>query len=199
MYKTITNGVYGRLVKRKKDNENFSKLFSRLMEGDNSFDVLKRLGAAESSKEATKRGCWRRYWISASRGDTVILVDTDILIEILDKGSPAGERALSRIRDGMDSAAITSITLHEILYGRTKRSKDTGDVLDLPVMGYTKDDAGLSALLGVNAEKRGRKVSRMDSMIAAMAIDYGAMPYANNTKAFGILKDLNCFRTEHGR
>jgi predicted nucleic acid-binding protein len=117
----------------------------------------------------------------------MIIIDTDVLIEILDKKSSFGETALKRIRESMEPSFITSITLHEMLYGQMKHSKDLNEVLALPVLSYTKEDAKTSALLEVKAESKGKRVSRTDSMIAAIAINYGAMLYTNNTK------DFNCF------
>ena len=123
----------------------------------------------------------------------MIVVDTDILIEILDKGSDIGEQALTKIKESTEPIAITSITLHEILYGRFKKSKDVGDILDLPVISYTREDARLSALLEVSAEKGGRKVSRLDSMIAAVSINHGARLYTNNIRDFSGFEGIELF------
>ena len=52
---TITNEVYGELVKRKKANESFSKLFTRLMTGNNGIDVLTKLRGSWEFKGDEKR------------------------------------------------------------------------------------------------------------------------------------------------
>ena len=49
------------------------------------------------------------------RENSMIVLDTDILIEIFDKGSTRGEEILEKI-EGYE-IATTSITLHEIVYG----------------------------------------------------------------------------------
>ena len=123
----------------------------------------------------------------------MIIVDTDILIEILDKRSLLGETALNKIKESTEPFSITSITLHELLYGQIKKSKDTNDVLKLPVLSYTKEDAELSASLEARAESKGRRVSRTDSMIAAIAINYGAKLYTNNIKDFRNFEGLELF------
>jgi len=123
----------------------------------------------------------------------MIIVDTDILIEILDKKSSLGEKALARLRDSMEPFSITSITLHELLYGQIKKSKDLSDALSLPVLSYTKEDAKLSAVLEANAQTKGREACRAGSMIAAIAINYGAKLYTNNTKDFRDFEGIALF------
>ncbi|MDE1861247.1 MAG: type II toxin-antitoxin system VapC family toxin [Candidatus Micrarchaeota archaeon] len=123
----------------------------------------------------------------------MIVVDTDVLIEILDKKSEFGQKALSRIKESMEPFAITSLTLHEMLYGKIKKAKDISDALQLNVLSYTKEDATLSASLEYGAEAQGRTVSRIDSMIAAITINYGAKLYTNNTKDFKDFESLKFF------
>lgn len=120
----------------------------------------------------------------------MIVIDTDVLIEIMDKKSPLGEAALNRIKKSAEPFCITSLTLHEILYGYVKRSKTTGEITDLPVLGYTKEDAMLSASLEAKAEAKGRKVARIDSMIAAIVINNSAKLYTRNTKDFGVFDGI---------
>lgn len=114
----------------------------------------------------------------------MIVIDTDVLIEIMDKRSAKGEEALKKILESGESFAITSITLHEILYGLYKYAKPVEEVLRLPVLSYGKEDAELSAKLELEAEKLGHVVSRMDAMIAAIAINNGAKLYTFNQKHF---------------
>jgi tRNA(fMet)-specific endonuclease VapC len=75
----------------------------------------------------------------------MIVLDTDVLIEILDKRSGKGEKVLDRIRESGENTCITSITLHEILYGLEKYAKPVNEVMQLPVLPYTKKDSSLSA------------------------------------------------------
>lgn len=87
--------------------------------------------------------------------DRLIVLDTDIVIEILDKKSRKGDEALKRIQTSGESIGITSITLHELLYGPDKYSKPVNEITQIPVLGYGKEDAVLSAKLELAAEKKG--------------------------------------------
>ncbi len=94
----------------------------------------------------------------------MILVDTDVLIEILDKNSKKGEDALRRIEGAGEDITLTSLNLHEILFGLYKYAdnKKIDKVKLLDVVDFTKDDATLSANLEVKAEKKGEKIPRFD-------------------------------------
>jgi len=71
----------------------------------------------------------------------MIVIDTDVLIEIFDRKSVKGDQALSRILDSGEDISITSINLHEILYGLQKYAKPVREVLPLPVLDYREKDA----------------------------------------------------------
>lgn len=53
----------------------------------------------------------------------MILIDTDVLIEIFDKKSDKGDEALRRMEKTGEDIAIASLSLHEILYGIYKYAK----------------------------------------------------------------------------
>lgn len=122
----------------------------------------------------------------------MILVDTDVLIEILDKNSKKGEDALQRIEGAGEDIALTSLNLHEILFGLYKYAdnKKIDKVKLLDVVDFTKDDATLSANLEVKAEKKGEKIPRFDVMIAAVAINRGFKLFTFNTDHFEGLEGL---------
>jgi len=120
----------------------------------------------------------------------MIVVDTDVLIEIFDKKSKSGEEALRMIEDSGESMVTTAVNLHEILYGIQKRGKPAGEVLQLPVLNYTKSDASLSAELELKAEKRGTPVRKPDAMIAAIAMNNGAKLYTLDVRHFKPLESL---------
>ncbi len=116
----------------------------------------------------------------------MILADTDALIEILDRDSEKGEDALRAIEKIGEDVAITSLNLHELLYGlyRYTNQEKIARVLLLDVIDFTKEDATLSARLEMDMEKRGKKISRMDSMIAAVAINRKLRLFTFNTRHF---------------
>ena len=116
----------------------------------------------------------------------MILADTDVLIEILDRDSGKGENALRTIEKIGEDVAITSLNLHELLYGLYKytNQEKISRVLLLDVIDFTKEDAALSARLEMDMEKMGKKIARMDSMIAAVAINRKFRLFTFNTRHF---------------
>ncbi|MDG6910089.1 MAG: type II toxin-antitoxin system VapC family toxin [Nitrososphaerota archaeon] len=104
----------------------------------------------------------------------MILLDTDVLIEILDKESKKGDALLASLEDAGEDLGTSSINMHELLYGLKKYSKSEAKVTQLRVVAYGKEDAELSSRLELAAEKRGKAVRRLDSMIAAVAINRSA-------------------------
>jgi tRNA(fMet)-specific endonuclease VapC len=120
----------------------------------------------------------------------MIVIDTDVLIEILDKKSEKGDEALRQILESGDEISTTVITLHEVLYGLRKRGKPAKDVLLLPVLSYTKRDALLSSRIELEAEKQGKTIPRTDTMIAAMTINNEAKLYTLDLKHFSSLKEF---------
>ena len=120
----------------------------------------------------------------------MIVLDTDVLIEIFDKKSEKGDEALKKILESGEDISITAINLHEILYGLRKYARPMKEVLQLPVLSYTRDDASLSAKIELEAESRGVPIRRTDAMIAAIAINRGASLYTLDLKHFQSLRTL---------
>ena len=65
------------------------------------------------------------------------------------------------------------------------------EIEQMETLGYTRDDALLSAKLELECERRGEKVSRIDSMIAAMAINRNARVFTFNKKHFQVFSNLS--------
>ena len=120
----------------------------------------------------------------------MIVVDTDVLIEIFDRKSAKGEEALNRILDSGEGACITAINLHEILFGLEKYAKPVKEVLRLPVLSFMKRDAQLAAKIELEIEQSGCAIRRTDAMIAAVALDNGAVLYTFDVKHFKPLEKL---------
>lgn len=125
----------------------------------------------------------------------MILVDTDVLIEILDKNSEKGEEALRRLENAREDISLTSLNLHEVLFGLYKYAdnKKIERVKLLDVIDFTKDDAVLSAKLELKAEKKGEKIPRFDAMIAAVAINRGFKLFTFNKNHFERFEKLMMF------
>lgn len=120
----------------------------------------------------------------------MIVIDTDVLIEIFDKKSKKGEEALKKVIESGEGIGITAVNLHEILYGLQKYAKPVKEIIQLPVLSYTKEDASLAAELELRAEKRGATIRRTDAMIAATTIKNGARLYTLNLRHFKPLEPL---------
>jgi len=125
----------------------------------------------------------------------MILVDTDVLIEIFDKHSTKGEKALQRLEENKEEIAITSLTLTELLYGLQKFSKNKiQEIEQLETLDFTKEDAILAAKLELECEQKGTKVPRIDAMIAAIAINRKAKLFTFNQKHFQAFKRLTLLK-----
>ena len=120
----------------------------------------------------------------------MIIIDTNVLIEIFDKKSQKGDEALNKIIESNENITITAINLHEILYGLQKYAKPIKEILQLPVLNYTKKDAKLAAELEIKTEKTGTTIRRTDAMIAAITINNNASLYTLDQKHFKPLEKL---------
>lgn len=125
----------------------------------------------------------------------MILVDTDVLIEILDENSKKGDAALKTIEEAGEDITLTSLNLHEILYGLYKYADNLKieKILMFDIVDFTKEDANLSAKLEVKAERKGNKTPRFDTMIAAVAINRGLKLFTFNKKHFKEFEGLVLF------
>ena len=119
----------------------------------------------------------------------MIVLDSDVIIESLERDSAKGEEALRRVEDSGEELAITSITLHEVLYGLGRRGHRS-DQLDLvPVLEFRAEDARMAAELEVELGRRGVTVARADCMVAGCAITRKARLFTFNTRHFARMRD----------
>ncbi|MGD0069939.1 MAG: type II toxin-antitoxin system VapC family toxin [Candidatus Bathyarchaeia archaeon] len=118
----------------------------------------------------------------------MIALDSDVLIEILDRKSEKGADAFKRILDSGEDVCTTVISIHEVLFGLHKYGKPVKELLQLPVLNYTKNDAMLSSKLELETEQTGKPIRRTDTMVAAIAINNNAILYTFDLKHFEPLK-----------
>ena len=107
----------------------------------------------------------------------MILLDSDIIIEVLDKNSDKGEALMHKIIQSGEEYCTSSVNMHEVLYEIEKYSKDFRSVLQLLTLEYTKKDSELSAVLELSAERKGKSIPRMDAIVASVAINNGCSLY----------------------
>ena len=118
----------------------------------------------------------------------MIALDSDVLIEILDRGSERGSQALKLILASEEEVCTTVISLHEVLFGLNKYGKPVKALLQLPVLDYTKKDAVLSSKIEQETEQTGKPITRTDTMVAAIAINNNATLCTFNLKHFKPLR-----------
>jgi tRNA(fMet)-specific endonuclease VapC len=109
--------------------------------------------------------------------EKLILLDTDVIIEVLDKKSDKGKALMLRVIESGEEYCTSSVNMHEVLYDIEKYSKDSHSVLQIPTLGYNKNDSELSAVLELSTERKGRSVPRMDAIVASIAINNGCSLY----------------------
>jgi tRNA(fMet)-specific endonuclease VapC len=127
-------------------------------------------------------------------GRTMIIIDTDVLIEIFDKKSIKGDDAVNKIESSGEDIAITAINLHEILYGLYKSSKKKIEGLDqIQTIEFDREDAKLAEKLEVQVEKEGHIIDRTDSMIASITINRKAKLFTFNQRHYQNIKQLSLF------
>jgi tRNA(fMet)-specific endonuclease VapC len=118
----------------------------------------------------------------------MIVLDSDVLIEMLDRKSERGSEAFKHLLDSGEDICTTVISLHEVLFGFHKYHKPVADLLQFSILDYTRNDALLSSKLELEAEKVGKPIGRTDTMVAAIAINNNAVLYTFNLKHFESLK-----------
>lgn len=122
----------------------------------------------------------------------MIVVDTDVLIEMFDKKSERGLSAYKKLEQSGEDMAITAVSYHELMYGLLRFGKKRIPSIEkLEVLPYTKDDALLSAKL--EQEYEGHGISRSDAMIAAITLNMKARIYTFNQRHFQAIPQLQLF------
>ena len=118
----------------------------------------------------------------------MILLDTDVIIEVLDKNSNRGKALMLRIIESGEEYCTSSVNMHEVLYGVEKYSKNSRLVLHIPTLEFSKNDSELSSVLELSAERKGKAVPRMDAIVASIAINNGCSLYTLD-EHFEVFKD----------
>ncbi len=95
----------------------------------------------------------------------MIIIDTDALIEIMDKKSKKGEGIFEKMEKSHEIFAITSITLYETLYFFMKKEKNISTIPLFRVYGFSRESAQKAAELEIELEKKGKRVKRTNIVI----------------------------------
>ncbi|MDX2972061.1 type II toxin-antitoxin system VapC family toxin [Kribbella solani] len=124
----------------------------------------------------------------------MIVADTNVLSEPLRK--EPSEAVLGWLADHGDQLALTSVTIHELLFGilrlpdgkrRTTLSAAVDRLITSAqdrVLGYDEEAARVHAELRAERMAAGRPTSVEDGMIAAIALSHGARLATRNVAHF---------------
>ncbi len=111
----------------------------------------------------------------------MILIDTDVSIEIIDKNSNKGNLAINKLKLLKENICISSINLHEFNYGIEKYGKK---LKEIPVIPFTENDAILSSKIEARLDLKGLSVNEIDCMICYICINNNFPVYTFNIKHF---------------
>ncbi len=116
------------------------------------------------------------------------LLDTDILIHIARRKSPAESR-LARLRPG--DAAMSVVTYLELIYGALKSQRPRENLAQveglralIPVLALEADAAMHYGRVRAELEQKGTPIGAFDMLIAAHALALGLTLVTNNTREF---------------
>jgi tRNA(fMet)-specific endonuclease VapC len=114
----------------------------------------------------------------------LIVLDTDVLIEIVDKESKRGSDATQKALESGEPIATTAFSLHELLFGLRRQGKSIPDTAYLWVLPFRQEDALLSSKIEAYLEGKGEPVERADTIIAAVTIGNGGTLFTYNRSHF---------------
>lgn len=129
----------------------------------------------------------------------MILADTTFLIDLIN--GDAGAEKLARVLEN-DTVGISSITIHEYLFGIYYKFSDDKSMLHkklllaqnafnaFEVLPFNRRIAGISSMVHAALVKDGNQIGINDIYIAATAINYRLRLITRNIKHFKSIKDL---------
>jgi predicted nucleic acid-binding protein len=122
----------------------------------------------------------------------MILVDTNILIEIYRDNQSIIEKVRSI---GQENIAVSVITSAELMYGARNKNELQTILKDLKKISVLNLDTEISIKFGQLIEKYAlsHKLSLPDALIAATAICRNLPLYTLNTKDFKYIKEVKLF------
>jgi len=105
----------------------------------------------------------------------LILLDTDTVVEFLEKNSHKGQTTMFKTSKSGEERCISSVHMHEVPYGMKGYSKHSLLLLQVPVVGYSKEDSELSAVSELSAERNGKSIQMTDEIVASIAVNNGCV------------------------
>jgi tRNA(fMet)-specific endonuclease VapC len=126
------------------------------------------------------------------------LLDTNACIALLNKRPISVGERLDRTLASGESAAISSIALHELWYGVAKsiRVADNSARLTrfssgiLEVLSFEREDARIAGEVRAALEARGRPIGLLDTLLAGQALRHEMILVTANEGEFARIPDL---------
>jgi tRNA(fMet)-specific endonuclease VapC len=123
------------------------------------------------------------------------LLDTNICIYLIRRGSPEAARRFERFEIG--EVGVSVVTISELRYGVEKSSRVEQNrealnkfLLPLEAMDFDLDATASYGRIRADLEKRGTPIGPLDTLIAAHAASLGATLVTNNTREFERVPNL---------
>jgi predicted nucleic acid-binding protein len=125
----------------------------------------------------------------------LIILDSDVIIDLLRKNKSRSEEITERISiSGETDIRISSIVLEEVLYGIIKQTSTENvsehSIFSYPVIAFGKEEALKAAEIEVEMERQDIKKPRGDVLIAASAICNNALLFTFNKKHYQDIPEL---------
>jgi len=105
----------------------------------------------------------------------LILLDTDTVIGFLEKNSHKGQTPMFITNKSVEERCISSVHMHEVLYGTNEYSKHSHLVPQVPAVEHSKEDSELSEVLELNAERNWKSIQTTAEIVASIAINNGCV------------------------
>ena len=86
----------------------------------------------------------------------MIIVNTGVLVEILDRQSKIGQQLVEKIQKSNDGFAITAVTFMTVLLGLTKLQKNIPSIHLLKICNFTKKNCSKSGRVANRFRKEGK-------------------------------------------
>ena len=100
----------------------------------------------------------------------MIFLETDVLIELLNKKSSKGDVIFQKLEKSNESFAITSITFYEIVSFFMASGRKVPPINLLQGFGFSKEDAQKAAELELTLQNKGKKKIMMTDLITAAIV-----------------------------
>ena len=125
--------------------------------------------------------------------ETIIIADTDVVINYFTDIEPVASTVANLIKDCL---ALTSVTVFELCVGiiGAKRLKQINNLISImPVFPLEKSDAATAAQIYTDFNHAGKLIGNQDILIAGICITHDLPLMTGNTEHFSRIPRLKLF------